>query len=193
VQGVEVGKEQPLPQDMAGVSSLTGQALLDKLPQGVANQIKAYAEGRLQFPGGFALRSPYFQTMLNMVGQYDPSFDAVNYNARAHTRQAFTSGAESKTINALNTVVQHLDRLSNAADALKNSWTPAYNSVANFLSKQTGSKVVTNFETTKSSCMALLPRWVSCWKGNSLRSALNTGKAWARRQSISSPRKHVRR
>lgn len=130
-------------------TGLTGEAYLKTLPPPIASEVKAYAEGRRPFPTGFALKTPYFQMLIQAVGQYDPTFDAVNYNARAKTRADFTSGKSAQTINALNTVTQHLDQLSGATDQLKNTWSPTYNSVANFLSKQSGAKVVTNFETTK--------------------------------------------
>jgi hypothetical protein len=64
------------------------------LPQNDAAQVKALAEGRMAFPTGTALKSAYWQDMLQKVAQFDPSFDAVNYNARAGTRKAFTSGKE---------------------------------------------------------------------------------------------------
>lgn len=82
----------------SGMSSdgaqLNGQPFLDQLPQNDAAQVKALAEGRMAFPTGTALKSAYWQDMLQKVAQYDPSFDAVNYTARAGTRKAFTSGKE---------------------------------------------------------------------------------------------------
>jgi hypothetical protein len=137
---------------------LTGDAFLKTLPPSVANEVKAYAEGRRPFPAGFALKAPYFQSLIQMVGQYDPTFDAVNYNARSKTRNDFTSGKSSQTINALNTVTQHLNRLSDSADALSNSWSPVYNTVANFVSKQSGNKQVTQFETDKKAVVDELTR-----------------------------------
>ncbi len=139
-----------------------GEDFLKTLPQNVASEVKAYAEGRRPFPAGFALKSPYFQSLIQMVGQYDPTFDAVNYNARSKTRNDFTSGKAAQTINALNTVTQHLDRLSDSADALNNSSIPAYNSIANLVSKATGNKQVTNFDTTKKAVVDELTR---AWRG----------------------------
>lgn len=127
----------------------TGQAVLDSVPPQIASQVKALAEGRMQFPSGFALKSPYWQSMLSLVSQYDPSFDAVNYNARANTRKDFTSGKSAQQVNALNTVVGHLSELSDKADALGNGSTPFVNSVKNWISRQGGSQKVTNFETAK--------------------------------------------
>lgn len=136
----------------------TGDAVLSRVPPQIASQVKALAEGRMAFPTGNALRSSYWQSMMSLVARYDPSFDAVNYNARSKTRSDFTSGKSAQTINALNTVAQHLDRLSTAADALNNnSWT-SYNTLANFLSRQSGSKTVTNFETDKKAVVDELTR-----------------------------------
>jgi hypothetical protein len=119
------------------------------LPPPVASQVKALAEGRMAFPQGAALRSDYWQNMLQNVAKYDPSFDAVNYNARSKTRADFTSGKAAQQVNAINTVIGHLSGLSDAAEALNNSDIPAFNSIANSISKATGSPKVTNFDTIK--------------------------------------------
>ncbi len=132
-----------------GPAMLTGDDFLKTLPSQVASEVKAYAEGRRPFPAGFALKSPYFQSMIQMVGQYDPTFDALNYGSRSKTRNAFTSGKEAAQVNALNTVLGHLDKLSDAAEALNNGSVPMLNSITNALSKSIGRPNVTNFETIK--------------------------------------------
>lgn len=110
-----------------------GEDFLKTIPKPVADQVKALAEGRMAFPAGFALKSPYWQNMISMVSQYDPNFDAVNYNARANTRKDFTSGQSSRSLNALNTVMGHLDELDKAASGLNNTgftyWNQAVNAV----------------------------------------------------------------
>jgi hypothetical protein len=103
-----------------GGPQVNGQDFLKTLNPTTAQQVKALAEGRMQFPAGFALKSPYWQNMLSAVSQYDPSFDAINYNARAKTRSDFTSGKAAQTINALNTVACHEGDLSDAAKKLNN-------------------------------------------------------------------------
>ena len=65
----------------------------------------------MAFPSGFALKSPYWQNMLSSVSQYDPQFDAVNYNARSKTRNDFTSGKDSDTTSRINTAIGHLGTL----------------------------------------------------------------------------------
>lgn len=131
---------------------------LKTYPPQIASQVKALAEGRMTFPSGFALKSPYWQQMLGAVSAYDPSFDAVNYNARSKTRGDFTSGKSAQSINALNTVIGHLQTLSDAADNLNNSNLPAWNAVANFASNAAGKPQVKNFDVTKKAVVDELTR-----------------------------------
>lgn len=128
---------------------LSGDDYLKSLPQGVATQVKALAEGRMAFPSGFALRSPYWQNMLQAVSQYDPSFDAVNYGARAKTQKDFATGPQSNDVNALNTALGHVAHLSDLAAALGNSDYPAINKILNSLSVATGGNKVTNFNQAR--------------------------------------------
>lgn len=99
---------------------VTGPDYLATLPTGAAAQVKALAEGRQAFPTGMALKSPYWQNMLTATSQYDPTFDAVNYNGRAQTRKAFTSGQPAQAVTAMNTALGHAERLTNSFDALNN-------------------------------------------------------------------------
>lgn len=145
------------------ISGLTGDALLSALPKPQADQIKALAEGRMQFPAGFALKSPYWQDMISKVSQYDPSFDAVNYNARAKTRSDFTSGKTAQQINAMNTVTGHLQSLSDAADSLNNSNWPLYNTVANAMASNSGDPRIKQFDATKKAVVDELTR---VWRGS---------------------------
>ncbi len=124
------------------LQGLTGAALLQALPKQEADQIKALAEGRMAFPAGFALKSPYWQDKITKVSQYDPNFDAINYNARSQTRQDFTKGKSADNVTALNTAIQHLGKLSDAYDALGNSSMPAYNAAANWIGNAVGNSDV---------------------------------------------------
>ncbi len=104
-----------------------------------AAQVKALSEGRMQFPSGAALKSPYWQQMLTAVSEYDPNFDAVNYNSRSKTRNDFTSGKSAQNITSLNTAIHHLGSLNDDSAGLNNSnvgdW---WNSAANAMEKRTG-------------------------------------------------------
>jgi len=141
---------------------LHGDDFLQTLPPSLGQQVKAYATGRMPMPTGYALKSPYFQKMMQMVTQYDPSFDAVNYGARYKTRSDFTSGKSSQSINALNTVIGHLQSLTNAGDALGNSNYPIWNSVKNIYENATGDPRIKDFDTTKKAVVDELTR---VWRG----------------------------
>jgi hypothetical protein len=146
------------------VAMPTGDEYLKTLPPNIANEVKAYAEGRRPFPAGFALKSPYFQTLIRMVGQYDPSFDAVNYNARnkAFTDLTSPNGTGGKTINALNTAISHSAKLSDLIERLDNYESPVANAVANPLRTAVGSTAVTNFEAVQPQAMKEIER---LWRG----------------------------
>lgn len=112
--------------------------VLQQLDPNIATQVKALSEGRMAFPSGFALKSPYWQQMVSLVSQYDPTFDAVNYNARAKTRNDFTSGKSAQNITSFNTAIGHLDTLDKAVDALNNTRFPYWNKIANWTATQSG-------------------------------------------------------
>lgn len=129
-------------------SDIHGDDYLKTLPNPtMASQVKALAEGRMQFPSGFALKSPYWQQMLTAVSQFDPSFDAINYNTRASTRRDFASGPSAKNVTSLNTVMGHIEALKNAGEALQNGQIPLVNSAVNMIKNATGNPEVNNFQT----------------------------------------------
>ncbi len=126
-----------------------GDAFLAAVDPTTAAQVKALAEGRMAFPTGTALKSPYWQGMLQKVAQYDPSFDAINYNSRSATRKDFSAGKSAQTVNALNTVAEHLGTLSDYTNALNNTHFPAVNAVKNWFAAQTGDPNIARFNTAK--------------------------------------------
>lgn len=131
-------------------SQVNGDEYLKTLPSNIGAQVKALAEGRMAFPSGFALKTPYWQQMLSAVSQYDPNFDAVNYNARAKTRNDFTSGKNAQNIKALNTAIGHLGTLDEQIDGTSSAGLKLYNKAANLLSEETGNPGPTKFKQTAS-------------------------------------------
>lgn len=158
VRAPQGGTAPPVPTDAAGVAGTpsatpvgtqgpAGDDFLKTLPPGIASEVKAYAEGRRPFPTGMSYAK--LQPLIAMVGQYDPTFDAGNYNARNKARSDFTSpnGTGGKTINSLNTAVGHLDELAKAAEALKNGNVQRWNQFANALQTEFGWTGKTDFDT----------------------------------------------
>lgn len=142
----------------AGQAGPTGADYLKTIPPALGNQVKGLAEGKIPFPSGPALKTPYWQQMITAVSQYDPSFDAVNYGARAKTRADFTSGKSAQSLNALNTVAGHLEQLSDAADKLNNTSIPLVNTVANGVESALGDPRMKQFEATKKAVVDELTR-----------------------------------
>ena len=156
--GLGVGAGQQTPFTNAVRNGVHGDEFLATLPSALAAQVKALAEGRQAFPTGYALRSPQMQTLIQMVSQYDPSFDAVNYAARSKTRNDFTAGKSAQQVNALNTVIGHLGQLSNAADALNNTSIPLLNQGLNFAQAQLGDPRIKQFDITRKAVVDELTR-----------------------------------
>ena len=105
----------------AAVQNLHGEDYLKTLSPGYASQVKMFAEGKAPLPAGFALKSGYFQKVLRDITQYDPEFDAANFNARNALRKDYLGGGKRYTeLQAVNTVAGHLQNLMKAADSLDN-------------------------------------------------------------------------
>ena len=137
----------PAVQGAPGKSQYNEQVLVGLDPR-IAATVKGYAEGRMPVPAGFALKSPYFQNLMKLVNQYDPTFDAALYSQRVAARRDFLGGGKSAaSINAMNTVIGHLGELSSDAGKLGNTAYPLLNKIKNFATEQTGGAAPTNFMT----------------------------------------------
>ncbi len=131
---------------------VTGDAFLATLDAPRAATIKAIVEGREAPPTGMALKTPYFQQLMQDVAQYEPGFDLTRWQQRAATRKEFSAGGPNSPAGAItagNTAIQHLGHLSDAAEALGNRSIPLWNSIANTFETQTGDPRVTNFEAVR--------------------------------------------
>lgn len=101
-------------------TDVTGEDFLKQLDPNIASQVKGIVEGRMQPPGSFALKSPYWQQMMSYAAQYEPGFDFTKWGARAATAKDFGSGKSAQNITSFNTAIQHLETLDNAANDLNN-------------------------------------------------------------------------
>ena len=133
-------------------------------PATEAAQVKALAEGRMAFPTGTALKSPYWQNMLAKVAAYDPTFDAVNYNARAKTRSEFTSGKSANNIKALNTLAGHIAGYLQSANKLDNTQYPLLNKAKNSVSGAMGNPQIASFEANR---IAIANELTTVFRGSS--------------------------
>jgi len=123
----------------------SGESVLSGIDPGTAQIVRQLTQYKIPLPSGFALRSPYWQRILALATQYDPSFDATQYNVRLKLRQDFASGKAAQNIRSLNTAVAHLGTLKTAADALSNTRFQDVNAVKNAIDVRTGGGKVTAF------------------------------------------------
>lgn len=105
--------------------------------------VRAVLEGRQSAPSGFALKTPYWQDVMNKVYAVDPQWS----EQRAQLRKAYTVGPQSKEINAINTAMGHVGVMGEAIDALDNGNIKVLNSIANRLGVEVGNDAVTTFNT----------------------------------------------
>lgn len=120
-----------------------------------ASVTKALVEGRLAPPTGAGLRAPYWQKIFDNATQYDPTFDAANYRARAALRQNMKSGQMAQNRISFNTALGHIDALDKQVDKLGN-WNVApgvMNPISQAIRRNVGDKefqtAQSDFETKK--------------------------------------------
>ncbi len=142
-----VAPYQPPATANAPASDLTGEDFLKTLPPGMASQVKAIVEGRQQPPGGFALKSPAIQAMLQAAAQYEPGFDLTKWTARAAGHKDFYGGGKSaEMVRAANQTIHHVGALIDSMDKLNNTQYPQYNAIGNYVNKEIlGTGAVTEF------------------------------------------------
>lgn len=112
IGGDPSNKQSWLNMDEMANTQLTGQSFLDELSKrhpSVIPTIKALSEGRQALPTGRATTDPYWQSMLTMAHQYDPSLDQADYGKRFATAKAFApGGASAANLTNLNQGLGHL-------------------------------------------------------------------------------------
>jgi len=138
----------------ANTTGLYGDAFLKTLSPSDQAMVKGLTEGRLAFPQGAALRAPFWQEKLSQVAQFDPTFDATNFNARAAARKNAISGKLGNANNALNTAIGHVGTLAGQIDGTASHggfpFATTVNAVENYLYKKAGDPGVTNYVDTAS-------------------------------------------
>jgi hypothetical protein len=111
---------------------------------------KAIAEYRIAPPSARTLASPAGESLMLQVMTENPAYQATEFPTRQKMRAAFTSGAQSQTINSLNTAIGHLDQFTNVIKALDNGNFRPGNEAYNWLRSTFGDSAPTNFEGIRS-------------------------------------------
>lgn len=99
--------------DEANWKMLTGDDFLTTIPQSERLTVQQMVQGRMPFPGSRSLTTPYWQQKLQEAQQYDPSFDATVWDARAKTAKDFTPGGKTgQILQSGSTAINHLGHLN---------------------------------------------------------------------------------
>ena len=99
--------------------TLTGEDFLKTLSPNVQPLIKKYANGELSLTPQMT-RTPAGASLLQAVTQYDPTFDATNFQKRQQTATAFAKGKQGDAIRAANQTLYHMGNLYQRAEDLGN-------------------------------------------------------------------------
>lgn len=88
-----------------------------------------------------ALRNPQMQYAISRASTLNPNFSAANYDAIKGMLRGYASqkpNTEGGIIRGYNQVLQHINTLTELSAKMHNSWSPAVNSVKNWLQTQQG-------------------------------------------------------
>lgn len=115
---------------------------------GVAQLIASY-----RYPAdklAYAMRTPQGQAIMAAVQRLNPGFDASTYAVKQQAREKFATGRQGDIVRSLSVATNHLDQLSQAADALAQNDFPTFNRLVNAIGVHiTGANPVTNFNAMK--------------------------------------------
>jgi hypothetical protein len=116
------------------------EALLANLPPEEAAIIRGLADYKIALPARTALTKPVWQHRLQAAMMYDPSFNQNFYAERGKTLNNFSNGLEARQVNALNTLVEHVQRLQKNWAALNNwgGWRTPLNAPVNWFNEVKG-------------------------------------------------------
>lgn len=145
----------------AGVPDPTQQAdFLKSLDPQYANIVKGVANYELDPTRITSMRGDQRQKLIEAAKAYDPSFDMSQFPARSAMRKSITSGTYSQTLNSANLVIQHLDELKKAGEALNNKGGlgTLLNAPSNALKGMTGDPTITRFDEAKQAVGAELAK-----------------------------------
>ncbi len=143
------GKVGAPTESMLGDVSLTGPDYMKSLPPEYSGLIKGLVEGKVPLtsfstrPGPGRLSR---EQAMAMAFRADPDFSST----RAKVVQDFASGTPAKNITSINTALQHMDAMTDLAEAMKTPTNvPLVNAAINKVRVATGDSSVTNFETAR--------------------------------------------
>lgn len=114
--GASGGKGGGISDGQTGEDWLKNSGLSD----GIQQNVRWIAQGKMAPLTGNALRTPYGQALMAAVGKYDPEgFDTINTGKRAKTAKDFSgSGGARQQLNNIETALIHVAGLKDASEKL---------------------------------------------------------------------------
>ena len=127
--------------------TLVQDEFLKGLPRETATLVKKVANYEMPITSVTSLRSGERQQLAQLVGMYDPTFDATQSTSRTQTRKDYSTGEMAKLASSTNLAIQHMAGMVDAHANLKNGSYPVWNTIANKWDTQTGGAGIKSFET----------------------------------------------
>jgi hypothetical protein len=123
--------------------------VLDGQPDQVKTFVKMLVDGTASLPAGRKINADT-QFFLDLAHKYDPSFSQSDFQQRANTIKAFSTGRQGDQVRQLNTAYRHAYDLLQYAAKLPGDteWTD-YNGLRNNIARHFGNTDVTQFDTYK--------------------------------------------
>jgi hypothetical protein len=118
-------------------------------PQSVENTAHMIANGQIPMISGFAMKTPWGQSVVSRVSQLNPNYNAADFNTSKKALADFGSGKLGGSVRSFNVALKHLDTLGDAADALNNGNVQLFNKIGNAWASQTGGTAPTDFNAVK--------------------------------------------
>lgn len=128
----------PRSKDPSVWKQASGDDFLNSLPVDDTKKTIVKSIANYELPPGSArggLGSPEVQQLLGLAKQYDPTFDAKNYQAvqKARTEISNPDSRFNLTKTALNTAIDHARGLAQDVDSLHNFQSPLFNAPINYV------------------------------------------------------------
>lgn len=127
-----------------GGSGPSGEKTLNDVPANLRANVKAILDYRSPMPAQNR-NNPMSAATRTWVQTLDPTYDETTFPARNKILTSFTSGPESKSINAINTALGHLGELKDAADAASQNNIPLLHSIASKVGAAVGQDAPTTY------------------------------------------------
>jgi hypothetical protein len=132
---------------LGDAANLSGPALLATLNPNDQATVKGLLDGTVK-PETISIRNNHRQNMVAIASRVGP-MNTNTAQVSTRTELAFTVGAESKSVRAFNTAINHLDTLGPLATALNNGDNQSANKIKNNIANWSGDADVSNFNGVK--------------------------------------------